>query len=43
MFWDLSKNHQLVDHQLVDHACTEMLQWSELELTVKLTFKEKKT
>jgi hypothetical protein len=43
MFWDLSKNHQLVDHQLVDHACTEMLQWSELELTVKLTSKEKKT
>jgi hypothetical protein len=22
MFWDLAKNHKLVDHKLVDHACS---------------------
>jgi len=23
MFWDLAKNHILVDHKLVDHACNK--------------------
>jgi hypothetical protein len=31
------------NQKLFKFCHTEMLQWSELELTVKLTFKEKKT